>query len=197
MGTPGSSAVGHRLVGSVGGRGGRTGRGAPEDPGEAGFSGPQACGIVGITYRQLDYWARTGLVRPSIADAHGSGSQRRYAYRDLVELKVIKQLLDGGVSLQRARRAIECLRQSLGVDLAAASLVLAGPTTVLARSDGEVVDLLRGGQGVLNIVPLGGVVEAIDDAVHRVVPGPGTLPLRDEPEAADVGDQAVRALGSA
>ena len=79
---------------------------------EEGFRGPQVCKVVGITYRQLDYWARTDLLRPSISEARGSGTQRRYSYRDLVELKVIKRLLDAGVSLQSARRAIECLRRS-------------------------------------------------------------------------------------
>src|SRR5207237_3251506 len=78
---------------------------------EDGFRGPQVCAIVGITYRQLDYWARTDLLRPSISEARGSGTQRRYSYRDLLELKVIKQLLDAGVSLQSTRRAIQCLRQ--------------------------------------------------------------------------------------
>src|SRR6266496_6847780 len=78
-----------------------------------GFRGPQVCKIVGITYRQLDYWARTDLLRPSISEARGSGTQRRYSYTDLLELKVIKQLLDAGVSLQSARRAIECLHNAV------------------------------------------------------------------------------------
>src|SRR5438034_11038595 len=90
----------------------------PED----GYRGPQVCKIVGITYRQLDYWARTDLIRPSIADARGSGTQRRYSYRDLVELKVIKSLLDAGVSLQSARRAIEYLRDTLGAEVTSANL---------------------------------------------------------------------------
>src|SRR5579875_1247361 len=88
-----------------------------------GYRGPQVCSIVGITYRQLDYWARTGLMHPSISQAKGSGSQRIYSYSDLLQLKVIKRLLDAGVSLQAARRAIECLRSS-GEDLAAANLVI-------------------------------------------------------------------------
>ncbi|HUY21001.1 MAG TPA: MerR family transcriptional regulator [Acidimicrobiales bacterium] len=133
-----------------------------------GFRGPQVCALVGISYRQLDYWARTGLLRPSIADARGSGTQRRYAYTDVVELKVIKQLLDAGISLQRARRAVECLRGGLGADLASANLVLVGTDSVLAHSDGEVVDLLKGGQGVLNIVPLSGVLEELDAAILRI-----------------------------
>jgi len=133
-----------------------------------GFRGPQVCALVGITYRQLDYWARTGLLRPSIADARGSGTQRRYAYTDVVELKVIKQLLDAGISLQRARRAVECLRGGLGGDLASTNLVLVGTGSVLARSDGEVVDLLKGGQGVLNIVPLWGVLEELDAAILQI-----------------------------
>src|SRR3954447_27047576 len=116
-----------------------------------GFRGPQVCKIVGITYRQLDYWARTDLIRPSIADARGSGTQRRYSYRDLVELKVIKSVLDAGVSLQLARKGIEYLRENLGEDIASASLVMNGPGSILTRSDGEVIDLMRKGQGVLNI----------------------------------------------
>lgn len=130
-----------------------------------GFRGPQVCALVGISYRQLDYWARTGLLRPSIADARGSGTQRLYSYTDLLELKVIKQLLDAGISLQRARRAVECLRAGLGAELSSANLVLVGTDSVLARGDGEVVDLLKGGQGVLNIVPLSGVVEELDAAI--------------------------------
>ena len=141
---------------------------APADATDAGFRGPQVCSLVGITYRQLDYWARTGLLRPSIADARGSGTQRVYSYTDLLELKVIKQLLDAGISLQRARKAVECLRAGLGADLAAANLVLVGPDSVLAHSDGEVVDLLKGGQGVLNIVPLSGVVQELDAAILQI-----------------------------
>ena len=133
-----------------------------------GFRGPQVCKLVGITYRQLDYWARTGLLRPSIADARGSGTQRRYSYHDVLELKVIKQLIDAGISLQRSRRAAECLRNGLGGDLASANLVLHGTDSILARGDGEVVDIVRGGQGVLNIVPLSGVVEELDAAIYRI-----------------------------
>jgi DNA-binding transcriptional MerR regulator len=137
---------------------------------EEGFRGPQVCKIVGITYRQLDYWARTDLIRPSIADAKGSGTQRRYSYRDLVELKVIKNLLDAGVSLQLARRGIEYIRGNLGEDIASASLVINGPSSVLAHSDGEVIDLMRKGQGVLSIVALGPVVDELENAIHELRP---------------------------
>ncbi len=130
-----------------------------------GYRGPTVCKLIGITYRQLDYWARTGLLRPSVADARGSGSKRLYSYRDLLELKVIKQLLDAGVSLQSARRAVDCLRQNLGVDLASAKLVLTESHSVLAQTNGEIVDLLAGGQGVFNIVPLSGVVDELDAAI--------------------------------
>ncbi len=118
---------------------------------DEGFRGPQVCNIVGITYRQLDYWARTDLLRPSISDARGSGTQRVYSYTDLLQLKVIKQLLDAGVSLRSTRRAIECLRAS-GAPVASASLVIADDRSVLAHSGEELFDLLRGGQGVLSIV---------------------------------------------
>ncbi|HET9731815.1 MAG TPA: MerR family transcriptional regulator [Acidimicrobiales bacterium] len=129
-----------------------------------GFRGPQVCAIAGITYRQLDYWARTDLLRPSISEARGSGSQRLYSYRDLLELKVIKRLLDAGVSLQSARKALECLRTA-GEDIATANLVLGQGSSVLARTGEEIVDLVRGGQGVLNIVPMAGVVEEVDAAI--------------------------------
>jgi len=141
---------------------------------EEGFRGPQVCKLVGITYRQLDYWARTDLIRPSLADAKGSGTQRRYAYTDLVELKVIKSLLDAGVTLRSARTAIEYLRTNLGEDIATASLVLNGAGSVLARTDGEIVDLVRKGQGVLNIVPLGGMVDELDAAILELRPKPGS-----------------------
>ena len=141
----------------------------PED----GFRGPQVCSLVGITYRQLDYWARTGLLRPSITDATGSGSQRRYSYGDVLELKVIKRLLDAGLKLQQARQAVECLRGDLGADLASSQLVLVGSRSVLAQSDGEVVDLLAGGQGVFNILPLSGVVSELEAAIVEIA---GTTP---------------------
>jgi DNA-binding transcriptional MerR regulator len=118
---------------------------------EAGFRGPQVCKIVGITYRQLDYWARTDLVRPSVMDANGSGTQRLYSFRDLLELKVIKQMLDAGISLQSARKAVESLR-GFEKDVASARIVIQGASVVLAESDQEVMDLLRGGQGVLSVV---------------------------------------------
>ena len=133
-----------------------------------GFRGPQVCAIVGITYRQLDYWARTELVRPSIADARGSGTQRAYSYSDLVRLKVVKNLLYAGVKLQTARKAIEYLREDLGDDWATASLVLDGAGSVLARTDDALIDLVRRGQGVLNIVPLGRVVQELDARIGEL-----------------------------
>ena len=134
-----------------------------------GYRGPQVCKIIGITYRQLDYWARTDLIRPSVADAKGSGTQRRYSYRDLLELKVIKSLLDAGVSLRSARKAIDYLRANLGEDIASANLVLNGDS-VLTRTGEEIVDLLRSGQGVLNIVPLQGMKDEIDTAILQLRP---------------------------
>jgi DNA-binding transcriptional MerR regulator len=143
---------------------------------QVGFRGPQVCNVVGITYRQLDYWDRTGLSRPSLAKARGSGSQRLYAYRDLLELMVIKQLLDGGVNLRQARRAIECLRESVGEDLTTANLVIVGEGSVLVRTGEEIIDLLRGGQGVFNVVPLAGVVGEVDAAILRIEPVPASAP---------------------
>ena len=132
-----------------------------------GFSGPTVCRLTGVTYRQLDYWARTDLVTPSITPANGSGSKRTYSYGDVLEVKVIKSLLNSGVSLARARQAVECLRSALGADLAASSLVLSDSGSVLAHDDGDLVDLLRGGQGVFNIVPLGSVVAELTSTISK------------------------------
>jgi DNA-binding transcriptional MerR regulator len=137
---------------------------------ETGYQGPQVCKIVGITYRQLDYWARTDLIRPSIADAKGSGSQRIYSYRDLVELKVIKSLLDAGMSLKQARKAVDYLRANLGEDLATANLVLNGTGSVLARNGDELIDILKNGQTVFSIVALGGVQDEVNTAIRDLRP---------------------------
>lgn len=117
---------------------------------ESGFRGPQVCKIVGISYRQLDYWARTGLATPSVQAAQGSGSQRLYSFEDLVELKLIKNLLDTGVSLQRVRQAIDNLRE-LGHDVTGVTLVGDGTSVYACKSPDEVIDLLRNGQGVFGI----------------------------------------------
>jgi DNA-binding transcriptional MerR regulator len=132
-----------------------------------GFSGPTVCRLTGVTYRQLDYWARTNLVTPSITPARGSGSKRTYSYADVLEVKVIKSLLDSGLSLTRARQAVECLRNALGADLASSSLVMSDAGSVLAHSDGDLVDLLRGGQGVFNIFPLAKVVAELTTTIRQ------------------------------
>ena len=134
-----------------------------------GFSGKRTSELVGITYRQLDYWARTDLVRPSLADANGSGSRRSYSYRDLLELKVIKSLLDAGIRLESVREAFTYLRENLGEDIASVNLVIRG-RSVLVRTDEEIVDVLRQGQGVLNILPLGGVKDEVDAAIVELRP---------------------------
>jgi DNA-binding transcriptional MerR regulator len=159
---------------------------------ESGFHAPQVCKIVGITYRQLDYWARTGLLRPSLADARGSGSQRIYAYSDVLELKVVKQLLDAGVNLQKARRAIACLRES-GEDLATANLVLAAEDSVLMRTGEELIDLLRGGQGVFNIVPLAGVLDEVNAAITEI--DEARSKVAEVAEVAEVAPSVPRVVG--
>ena len=125
-----------------------------------GYRGVTACHAAGITYRQLDYWARTGLVVPSVRPAAGSGSQRLYSFRDIVVLKVVKRLLDAGVSLQNIRKAIEALRSRGVADLAQITLISDGTTVYECRSPEEVVDLLQGGQGVFGIA-IGGAFKEI------------------------------------
>ena len=119
--------------------------------GAGGYRGPVACAAAGITYRQLDYWARTGLVEPTVRPATGSGSQRLYGFRDILVLKVVKRLLDTGISLQQIRAAVEHLRAQGTSDLAQVTLLSDGVSVYECTSPDEVVDLLAGGQGVFGI----------------------------------------------
>jgi DNA-binding transcriptional MerR regulator len=142
----------------------------PESEREAlqSFSGKAAAAIVGITYRQLDYWARTDLIRPSLSDATGSGSRRRYSYRDLIELKLIKMLFDAGIKLESIREAFGYLREQLGEDLSTAKLVIAGTSAVLVTEDDELIDVVNRyrEQGVLNLLTLDGIRDEVDAAIE-------------------------------
>ena len=129
---------------------------ASERPGEQpdgslGYRGPTACAAAGITYRQLDYWARTGLVEPTVREAAGSGTQRLYSFRDILVLKIVKKLLDAGVSLQNIRTAIGTLRDRGVEDLAQMTLMSDGTTVYECSSNDEVLDLVQGGQAVFAI----------------------------------------------
>jgi DNA-binding transcriptional MerR regulator len=124
----------------------------PEPPGDdVGYRGPTACAAAGITYRQLDYWARTGLVVPSVRDATGSGSQRLYSFRDVLVLRVVRKLLEAGVSLQNIRSAVAHVRNRGVEELSELTLISDGSTVYECTSDDQVIDLLRGGQGVFAI----------------------------------------------
>ncbi|MFI5841898.1 MerR family transcriptional regulator [Catenuloplanes sp. NPDC051500] len=166
------------------------GIGIGED-GTVGYRGVTACHAVGISYRQLDYWARTQLVVPSIRDASGSGTQRLYSFRDLVVLKVVKSLLDAGVSLQNIRKAIETLRSHGVEDLAGITLISDGTTVYDCRSPEEVVDLLQGGQGVFGIA-IGGAFKEIQGSLSHLPGEPAvfasTSTPAPEPEP-DFGDE--------
>jgi DNA-binding transcriptional MerR regulator len=120
-------------------------------PDDVGYRGPVACRAAGITYRQLDYWARTGLVEPSIRPAAGSGSQRLYSFRDILVLKIVKRLLDTGVSLHQIRSAVTHLRERGIEDLAGVTLMSDGASVYECTSPDEVIDLVQGGQGVFGI----------------------------------------------
>lgn len=130
--------------------------------GEEGFSGTRAAAVVGISYRQLDYWARTDLVRPSLCDAAGSGSRRLYSYRDLLELRVIKSLLDAGIKLESVRKAFAYLRTQGDSDIASATLVISGSDVLLCDGDALIDIVKRGGQGVLNLLAIGSVKTDLD-----------------------------------
>jgi len=153
-------------------------------PSDLGYRGPTACSAAGITYRQLDYWARTGLIEPTVRGAKGSGSQRLYSFRDILILKIIKRLLDAGVSLQQIRTAVQHLRQRGTDDLTQVTLMSDGASVYECTSSDEVIDLLQGGQGVFGIA-IGGVwreiegtlaelpSERADDAAEEATPAPG------------------------
>jgi DNA-binding transcriptional MerR regulator len=145
-------------------------------PSDTGYRGPTACKAAGITYRQLDYWARTGLVDPSVRSATGSGTQRLYSFRDILLLKVIKRLLDAGISLQQIRTAVQHLRQRGTDDLTGVTLMSDGASVYECTSSDEVIDLLHGGQGVFGIA-IGGVWREIE----------GTLAALPSERAADDG----------
>jgi DNA-binding transcriptional MerR regulator len=134
---------------------------SPED---LGYRGPTACTAAGITYRQLDYWARTGLVEPSVRAASGSGSQRLYGFRDILTLKVVKRLLDTGISLQQIRTAVAYLRDQGAGDIAQVTLMSDGASVYACTSADEVVDLLQGGQGVFGIA-LGRVWQEVEGSL--------------------------------
>jgi DNA-binding transcriptional MerR regulator len=123
----------------------------PSVDSRSGYRGTSAAKAVGISYRQLDYWDRTALVQPSVRGASGSGTQRLYSFRDVLVLKLVKSLLDIGVSLQQIRTAIEELRASGINELAGITLMSDGARVYLCTSHDEVIDLLGRGQGVFGI----------------------------------------------
>jgi len=133
------------------------------------FSGTQAADIVGISYRQLDYWARTDLVRPAVNDAKGSGSRRHYSYRNLLELRMVKSLLDAGIRLESVREVFEYLRTHVDDDITSAHLVIEGTSVILCRGD-DLIDVVRRGQGVLNLLPLAQVKDQVDDKIVALYP---------------------------
>ncbi|WP_344863394.1 MerR family transcriptional regulator [Planomonospora alba] len=145
-------------------------------PADVGYRGPTACVAAGITYRQLDYWARTGLVEPTVRAAHGSGSQRLYGFRDILVLKVVKRLLDTGVSLQQIRIAVHHLRSRTVSDLAQITLMSDGASVYECTTPDEVIDLLQGGQGVFGIA-LGRVWQEVEGSLAEL---PGERAQGDE-----------------
>ena len=143
-------------------------------PSDTGYRGPTACNAAGITYRQLDYWARTGLVEPTVRGAAGSGSQRLYGFRDILVLKLVKRLLDTGISLQQIRTAVQFLRERGTDDLAGITLMSDGASVYECTSDDEVIDLVRGGQGVFGIA-VGSVWREVEGSLAEL-PSERTAP---------------------
>jgi DNA-binding transcriptional MerR regulator len=162
-------------------------------PENVGYRGPTACAAAGITYRQLDYWARTALVEPSVRAAHGSGSQRLYSFRDILVLKVVKRLLDTGISLQQIRAAVDHLSDRGTSDLARLTLMSDGVTVYECTSADEVVDLLAGGQGVFGIA-LGRIWQEVDGTLAKLPAEQAEPPegQRDDADGASSHDELAR-----
>ncbi|EGQ73614.1 MerR family transcriptional regulator [Actinomyces sp. oral taxon 448 str. F0400] len=156
----------------------------PELDINTGYRGPVACRIAGITYRQLDYWARTGLVEPSVRAAKGSGSQRLYAFRDILLLKIVKRLLDTGVSLQQIRTAVKALHERGVEDLTSMTLMSDGASVYECTSADEVVDLVQGGQGVFGI--------AVGRVWHEIEGSLAELPVDHAGQAPVVEDELAK-----
>ncbi len=163
-------------------------------PDDAGYRGPTACAAAGITYRQLDYWARTGLVEPSVRSASGSGSQRLYGFRDILVLKVVKRLLDTGISLQQIRAAVAHLRQRGSADLAEVTLMSDGVSVYECTSPDEVVDLLQGGQGVFGIA-LGRVWREVEGTLAELPSESSSGDATSDTAADELARRRVRQTG--
>ena len=157
-------------------------------PEDVGYRGPTACAAAGITYRQLDYWARTGLVEPTVRPAAGSGTQRLYSFRDVLVLKIVKRLLDTGVSLAQIRQAVQHLRDRGVEDLAGITLMSDGASVYECTSADEVVDLVQGGQGVFGIA-VGRVWREVEATLVQL---PGERPDAGEPPLEHPGDELAR-----
>jgi len=138
--------------------------GMPDHDDATGYRGAVAARAAGISYRQLDYWARTELVVPTVRGAAGSGSQRLYGFRDILVLKLVKRLLDTGISLQQIRVAVNQLRESGINDLAQTTLMSDGASVYLCTSNDEVIDLVSRGQGVFGIA-VGKVLREVETSL--------------------------------
>lgn len=158
------------------------------DDGPTGYRGPAVCQIVGISYRQLDYWTTTGLVNPSIRIADGSGSQRLYSFEDIVQLKVVKRLLDTGVSLQRIRSAIDFVRER-GLSLEHVTLLSDGKTVYALDDQREIIDLIQQGQGVFAIA-LDPVYAELEAEITQLTAERATPPVTRRARASDEADAA-------
>lgn len=159
-----------------------------KDLAQLGYRGPVAAGVVGISYRQLDYWARTGLVEPTVRPATGSGTARLYGFRDILELKIVKRLLDAGVSLQQIRTAVEYLRTRVDSDLSKVTLMSDGASVYACMSSEEIIDLLAHGQAVFGIT-LKGVWQEIEGSLSQL---PSERTLEEESVISGTDELSIR-----
>lgn len=131
-----------------------------------GYRGTVASKVAGITYRQLDYWARKQIVEPSITPSHGSGSRRLYSFKDVVILAVSKRLLDAGVNLQNVTAAIGFLSRRTTAQLADVTIMCDGQQVYECTTSEQMLDLLRSGKAVFG-VSVGSLWHEIDEALEH------------------------------
>lgn len=131
-----------------------------------GYRGTVASKVAGITYRQLDYWARKQIVEPSITPSHGSGSRRLYSFKDVVILAVSKRLLDAGVNLQNVTAAIGFLSRRTTAQLADVTIMCDGQQVYECTTSEQMLNLLRSGKAVFG-VSVGSLWHEIDEALEH------------------------------
>ena len=120
---------------------------------QQGYTGPEVCKITGITYRQLDHWTTSSLIKASIRNLKGSGFHRVYSFQDIIQIKLVNKLREAGVSLQKIRIALKNIESILGdnINISDVSVFSDGKSIYVISDNDQMIDLLKKGQAVFGI----------------------------------------------